>query len=79
MVRHAPPDFWFDPDKNKSLLLAAMSELRFLCTRAEQTVPFTKQPGSKILVSAIMSAIDDYAECETGYREFFWGRRHSAG
>ena len=43
MVRHAPPDLWFDPEKHKSLLLTAMSELRFLCTRAEHTVPFTKQ------------------------------------
>jgi hypothetical protein len=28
MVRHAPPDLWFDPYKNNSRLLAAMSELR---------------------------------------------------
>jgi hypothetical protein len=28
-------------------------------------------PGSYILVQAIMSAIDDYAENETGSREYF--------
>jgi hypothetical protein len=36
-------------------------------------------PGSQVLVQAIMSAIDDYAERETGNREYFWNRPHSAG
>jgi hypothetical protein len=36
-------------------------------------------PGSYILIQAIMSAIDDYAERETGNREYFWGRPHKAG
>jgi hypothetical protein len=31
-------------------------------------------PGSHVLVQAIMSAIDDYAERETGNREYFWGQ-----
>jgi hypothetical protein len=50
MVRHAPPDLWFDPDKNNSRLLAAMSELRHLCTRAEHTVPLTRQAGSRVFI-----------------------------
>jgi hypothetical protein len=79
MVRHAPPDLWFDPNKHDSRLLAAMSELRHLCTRAEHTVPLTRQSGSRVLIKAIMSAIDDYAECETGHREFFWDKPHSIG
>jgi hypothetical protein len=32
-----------------------------------------------VLVQAIMSAIDDYAERETGNREYFWKPTHSAG
>jgi hypothetical protein len=36
-------------------------------------------PGSYILVQAIMSAIDDYAENETSNREYFWNRPHKAG
>jgi hypothetical protein len=29
-------------------------------------------PGGYILRQAVMSAIDDYAERETGNREYFW-------
>jgi hypothetical protein len=38
-----------------------------------------KQPGSYVLLQAIKQAIDNYAECEMGHREYFWGRPHSAG
>jgi len=38
-----------------------------LCTRAESARMTV--PGSHVLVQAIMSAIDDYAEPETGNRE----------
>jgi hypothetical protein len=31
------------------------------------------------LFIATMSAIDDYAERETGNREYFWGKPHKAG
>jgi hypothetical protein len=51
--------------------------LRHLCTRAEH-VRMTV-PGSHVLVQAIMSAIDDYVERETGNREYFWGKPHKAG
>lgn len=47
------------------------------CTRAEQVR--AKVPGSHVLVQAIISAIDDYAERETGNREYFWNRPHSMG
>ena len=30
-------------------------------------------------VQAIRKAIDDYAELETGNREYFWNRPHSIG
>jgi hypothetical protein len=57
--------------------MAALWKVRHLCTRAEH-VRMTV-PGSAILVQAIMSAIDDYAERETGNREYFWNRPHKAG
>jgi hypothetical protein len=42
-------------------------------------LPHAKAPGSLVLIEAIKSAIDDYAERETGSREYFWGRPHKAG
>jgi hypothetical protein len=42
-------------------------------------MPHAKVPGSLMLIEAIKKAIDDYAECEMGHREYFWGRPHSAG
>ena len=56
-----------------------MAELRLTCTRAQFTVPHTRQPGSHMAIQAIMKAMDDYAECEMGHREFFWHKPHSAG
>jgi hypothetical protein len=70
---------WFDPESENSPLLTAMAELRHVCTRAQFTVPHTRQPGSHMAVQAIMKAIDDYAECEMGHGEFFWHKPHSAG
>jgi hypothetical protein len=55
----------------------AARKVRHVCTRAER-VRMTV-PGGHVLVQAIMSAIDDYAERETGNREYFWGKPHSAG
>jgi hypothetical protein len=57
--------------------MAALWKVQRLCTRAEHVR--MAMPGSYILVEAIMSAIDDYAETETGNREYFWNRPHSAG
>jgi len=68
---------WYDPAIDASDFMAALWRARHLCTRAE-SVRVTV-PGSYILVQAIMSAIDDYAENETGNREYFWNKPHSAG
>jgi hypothetical protein len=38
-----------------------------------------RKQGSFVLLQAIKEAIDNYAECEMGHREYFWGRPHSAG
>jgi hypothetical protein len=70
---------WYDPDTEKSRLLAALDQTRRLCTRADEVMPCAKQPGSLLLIDAIKSAIDDYAELETGHRDYFWGRPHKAG
>jgi hypothetical protein len=72
------PDFWYDHE-NPSKLLAALWEVRRLCTSAEQTHRITRKPGSYVRVEAIKKAIDDYAECEFGNREYFWNRPHKAG
>jgi hypothetical protein len=70
---------WYDAETEKSRLLAALSETRRLCCSAEQTVPHMQRPGSFMLLQAIKEAIDNYAECETGHREYFWRKPHSAG
>ena len=65
------PDYWYDPD-NPSKLLAALREVRRLCTGPEQTNRITRKPGSYVRLEAIKKEIDDYAECEFGNREYFW-------
>jgi hypothetical protein len=68
-----PP--WYDPETDRPQFMAALWKVRHLCTeQVRMTVP-----GSHVLVQAIMSAIDDYAERETGNREYFWGKPHKAG
>jgi len=32
-----------------------------------------------MLIEAIKTAIDDWAECEMGARDYFYGRGHSIG
>jgi hypothetical protein len=75
--RPMPNPHWYDPETDPSQFMAALVKVRHLCTRAEH-VRMTV-PGSYILIQAIMSAIDDYAERETGNREYFWGKPHKAG
>jgi hypothetical protein len=72
-----PNPHWYDPETDSSPFMEALWRARHLCTRAEHVR--AKVPGSFVLVQAIMSAIDDYAERETGNREYFWYRPHSAG
>jgi hypothetical protein len=43
------------------------------------TVPYMKKRGSFERIEAIKKAIDDFAECEMGHREFFWSKGHSIG
>ena len=75
--RTKPKPRWYDPETDQSQFMAALWKVRHLCTRLEH-VRMTV-PGSHVLVQAIMSAIDDYAERETGNREYFWGKPHKAG
>jgi hypothetical protein len=75
--RRMPKPFGYDPETDPSQFMAALWKVRHLCTRAEHVRPTV--PGSYILVQAIMSAIDDYAERETGNREYFWNKPYGAG
>lgn len=70
---------WYNPETEKSRLLAALSEARRLCCSAEHIVPHTTMPGSFMALQEIKDAIDNYAECQMGDREYFWSRPHSAG
>lgn len=70
---------WYDANIEKSRLLVALEPTRRFCCMSEEIMPYVKQPGGYELLQAIKDAIDDYAECEMGHREFFWGRPHSAG
>ena len=70
---------WYDPNTEESRLLAALDQRRRLCNNAAEVMPFAGVLGSLMLREAIKVAIDNYAECEMGQREYFWGRPHSAG
>jgi hypothetical protein len=70
---------WYDPSTEKSRLLAALEQTRHFCCMAEETLPYTRAPGSYTAMEAIKQAIDDWAECEMGHRGYFWARPPSAG
>ena len=70
---------WYDPSTETSRLLAALDQTRRLACTSAEILPCTRQPGSYALLEAIKEAIDDYAECEMGHREYFLSRPHSAG
>jgi hypothetical protein len=70
------PPLWFDHENNQSQWLAALDRVRRLSTRGAEVGPHSKALGSLILIERIREAIDDYAERETGNREFLLG--HSA-
>jgi hypothetical protein len=72
-----PP--WYDPNTETSRLSATLEQTRRLCNNAAEVMPSARAPGSLMLIEAIKVAIDNYAECEMGHREYFWGRPHSAG
>ena len=71
--------WYYDAETETSPLLAAMAELRLVCTRAQYAVPYMTRNGSFQTIEAIKTAIDDFAENEIGHREFFWHKPHSAG
>jgi hypothetical protein len=72
-----PKPLWYDPETEPSQFMAAIWKVRHLCTRAEHVRATVR--GSAVLVQAIMEAIDDFAERETGNREYFWNKPHKAG
>jgi hypothetical protein len=76
MARRRTYQPYYDPKIDDSPFMAQLAEVRRMCTRAELTLPRMTVPGSDVMVHAIMSAIDDFAERETGHREYFWGRAH---
>jgi hypothetical protein len=78
MPRKTYPPF-YDPALDASPFMATLDTLRRMCTRAEVTRPNTTVPGSHAMIQCIMRAIDDFAELETGHRDYFWGRRPRAG
>ena len=70
---------WYDPNTKKSRLLAALEQTRRFCCNSEELITRARRQGSYALLQAIKEAIDDYAECEMGHPEYFWGWPHSAG
>jgi hypothetical protein len=70
---------WYDSYTETSPFLTALAEARLECNRAEDVLPYARQPGSLLLIEAIKTAIDDWAECEMGTRDFFYGKSHGIG
>jgi hypothetical protein len=68
---------WYDPNVEKSRLLAALDQVRRLRNNAEEVMPCARWQYSLQFIEAIQNAIGDYAECEMQQREYFWGRPHS--
>jgi hypothetical protein len=79
VMSEKPVDYWLDTRTNTSRLMATRWDARYLINSAKASLPFTKQPGSYLRLEAVKKAIDEYAECEFGNREYFWGRPHKAG
>jgi hypothetical protein len=72
-----PQPLWYDPETDPSQFMAALWKVRHLCTRAERVR--VTMPGSRILVQAIMSAIDDMRSARPATAEYFWNKPHKAG
>ena len=69
-----PAGYWQHRRAYSRAYLAALDQRRRLCNNAAEVMPFARVPGSLILIEAIKSAIDDYAEHEMEQREYVWGR-----
>ena len=70
---------YYDPATEKSRLLAALDQTRHLCCNSEELLACARKQHSFEILERIKEAIDDYAECEMGHREYFWGRPHGIG
>jgi hypothetical protein len=60
---------WYDPNIEKSRLLAALDQTRRYRCNSEELLACARKQRSYLLLQAIKEAIDDYAECEMGHRE----------
>ena len=79
MFRMAKRVPWFNRNIEKSRLLAALDDVRHLCCSLERLMACARRRSSFALLEKIKRTIDDYAENETGYRQYFWDQPHSAG
>jgi hypothetical protein len=71
---------WYDwNERSNTELLDVMAKLRHLTCRSELLNLHARQPGSLQAIEAIKSSIDFWAERETGYKEYFWGKPPSVG
>jgi hypothetical protein len=70
-----PKILWYDSQLDSSEFMAELWKVRRMCTR--EVGAHGRESWDR--VQAIRTAIDDYAELETGNREYFWNRPHSIG
>ena len=75
LLRRMPKPFWYDPETDPSQFMAALWKVRHLCTRAEHVRPTVPE----LHTGAGDHVGDRRLERETGNREYFWGKPHSAG
>jgi len=76
-MKYAPWYDWNEPTNTP--LMDAMATLRHVACQNELLNMHARQPGSLQAIEAIKSAIDFWAERETGNREFFWRGPPRAG
>ena len=62
---------WYDPNTEKSRLLAALEQVWHLCNNSEEVMPCARTPLSYAALQAIKETINDYAELEMRHREYF--------
>ena len=58
---------WHDPNTEKSRLFSALDQTRRYCCSSEELMACARRQGR----FQLREAIDDYAECEMGHREYF--------
>jgi hypothetical protein len=67
-IGHAQSDL-VRPRNKPISILHVLWRVRHLGTQADAVLPHMRAPGSYALTEAIKTAVDDYAERETGNRE----------